>query len=102
MNLEKLGYDVLCNIIILCDFLSKYILHFVSRKFRYLTLDNEENRELKVSYVYDLLVRYISKKDRILHDENNIVYSTNYNKTLHMLKINYFYYIDINIFASKI
>jgi len=46
ISLTDLHNDLLLLIIINCNDLSKFVLHFVSKKFRMLTLDNKNNRDL--------------------------------------------------------
>jgi hypothetical protein len=43
--------ELLILTIIFCSDLSKFVLHFVSKKFQMLTMDNKKNRDLEISFV---------------------------------------------------
>jgi hypothetical protein len=51
-NLPK---DILLLLILYCTNLSKFVLHFVSKQFRSLTMDTKKNRELGTSFIMYLI-----------------------------------------------
>jgi hypothetical protein len=52
LSMNDLPDDLLTLIIAnFCTDLSKFVLHFVSKKFRILTIDNKKNRDLGTSFV---------------------------------------------------
>jgi hypothetical protein len=50
-SMNDLPTDLLLLVISKCSDLSKFVLHFVSKKFRLLTLDNKINRDLGTSFI---------------------------------------------------
>jgi hypothetical protein len=61
--LNNLPNELQLLIITNCNDLSKFILHFVSKKFRALTLDNNKNRDLGVSFVMYFIREYEYKSN---------------------------------------
>jgi hypothetical protein len=96
--------DILRYIISACDLLSKFILHFVSKRFKYLTLDNKENRKLNTSYIHGILIdsipctcqaHYLKMIRGQIYKNKQIIF-----RTLKMSKCGYYYYVDICKYAA--